>query len=699
VLSTWPRVAKTISKSSLAGALLFIVLFFVDLCGARLDYMGFHDAQAISRILHEYRHQIIGDELRILGLFSAVGALFGALGGSILLLRDGARLRSSTPGRFFVWGAASALVCHVALLLRNLITYPQLYAEALFDPGGVRRWLMTLLTRRVPPYLMLPLLWALFLSLLPWRFIVAELVQRVPNLVRGRLTGRAAVGVGICLAGLGSIALPRFHKSAPASERPNILVIAVDSLRADRVFDSGGRFPHLEKLAQKSVRFRQAHVTVPRTFPSFVTLLSGRFPHHHGIRHMFPSAAERSAIGPALPAQLAQAGYRTTVVSDYAGEIFSRTPLGFEECDVPHFDMHTIVEQRALELHPNIWPYATNRLGRRLFSSIDALPERSDPDLLADRAIHSVDEAGERPFFLTVFFSTAHFPYASPWPYYRRFSDANYHGDFLYEKPPLVVPSTSDADVKQIRALYDGAVASVDDAIERLFAHLDASGLSAHTIVVLLADHGENLYEWPDRGMGHGDHLHGDFTDHVPLLVFDPVHHLQPHDVTGIVRDVDLSPTLAGLASVAPPPADGIDLGPLLRDERKSLDLVAFGETEFWFTPDGPGFSADERLPYPGITEATDLAADGDIFLRPEWQKTVTVAKHRSLRTDRWKLIYRPTRHGVDWLLYDIRKDPDERHEISAAYPEELARLKSDLLRFMTSDGSTVGRGGFVVPQ
>src|SRR5262249_55001683 len=152
------------------------------------------------------------------------------------------------------------------------------------------------------------------------------------------------------------------HALARVHKRPNVLLLAVDSLRADRVFspDAARRFPTLTALAARGVRFREAHVTVPRTFPSFVTLLTGRYPHHHGIRHMFPSAAQRAAIGPALPAALHAAGYRTAVISDYAGEIFSRTPLGFDLVDVPYFDMKAIVAQRGVQVHPNVLPYATS---------------------------------------------------------------------------------------------------------------------------------------------------------------------------------------------------------------------------------------------------------------------------------------------------------------------------------------------------
>ena len=219
-----------------------------------------------------------------------------------------------------------------------------------------------------------------------------------------------------------------------------MLLLAVDSLRADRVFapDEARRFPALAGLAARGVRFREAHVTVPRTFPSFVTLLTGRWPHHHGIRHMFPTAEQRRSIGPALPSALAAAGYRTIALSDYAGEIFSRTPLGFTDIRVPYFDMKTIIGQRGLQVHPNLLPYATTALGRLLFPEVEALPEHADPDILADRAIRQLDRAGERPFFMTVFFSTAHFPYAAPAPWYRKFADPKYAGAFRYAKAAAV---------------------------------------------------------------------------------------------------------------------------------------------------------------------------------------------------------------------------------------------------------------------
>jgi arylsulfatase A-like enzyme len=467
-----------------------------------------------------------------------------------------------------------------------------------------------------------------------------------------------------------------------------VLIIAVDSLRADRVFGDD-RFPALRQIAAHGVRFREAHVTVPRTFPSFVTLMTGRWPYHHGIRHMFPTADERAHIGPALPAAMARAGYRTIAVSDYAGEIFSRTPMGFETLAVPYFDMKTIIGQRGLQVHPNALPYATTAVGRWLFPSVESLPEHADPEILADRALREMERGG-KPYFMTVFFSTAHFPYAAPAPWYRKFADAGYDGPFRYQKPPLSTAPVGPADAAQIRALYDGAVAATDHAIARLLERVDE-----HTVVVLLADHGENLYDVDGRGMGHGDHLRGSAADHVPLVIDAPG--LTARDVDAVVRDVDVAPTLAQLAGVAAPPADGVALQPLMRGEK--LELHAFAESEFWFTANGPGFMPDERLPYPGITGVTDLAPDDDVFLKPEWEDMVVVAKHRALRTAEWKLLYRPTREGVLWSLYDVKRDPKEEKDVAAEHPEVVEKLKAELTAWMTADGRTVMRGGFAVPR
>lgn len=707
-MTVWRAIARVFRRAlgsgPGAGAVALALFFGLDFIGATLDFMGFSDEKATSLILHRYGAQIARDQLKILATYVVMGALFGGVGALLGAFRD--RVRHCVPSmqRRVLRGIIGALVGHAYLFTRSIVHYPQLYSEAFYDRGGVRRaamvWLTEHATSRVLDVLlgaMIVLAVALPLTTRAGRALARRWLEQMP---RVRAMRWATAALLVLVVGVVGMAAHRRAAAQPA-RRPNILILAVDSLRADRVFgaETRTRFPTLAAMAERGVRFREAHVTVPRTFPSFVTLLTGRYPHHHGIRHMFPSAAQRAAIGPALPSALHAAGYRTSVISDYAGEIFSRTPMGFDHVDVPYFDMKTIVALRGLQVHPNVLPYATSGIGRRLFPAVNAMPELSDPARLADRAIAELESARSQPLFLTVFFSAAHFPYASPDPYYRRYGSRDYGGPYRYQKPPLAPAPATDDERRQIRALYDGAVAATDAAIARILQRLNRDGLADDTIVVLLADHGENLYDLPERGMGHGDHLRGSAADHVPWVWIDPHDHLTPHDVPGLVRDVDFAPTLAHLVGVATPPTDGVDLAPLLRGERSTLDLEAFQETELWFVANGPGFSPDERLPYPTITGVTDLAPDDDVFLRPEWQDTVIVAKHRAIRTDRWKLLYRPTRSGVRWSLYDLAMDPDERTDVLAQHSDVARTLRDKLHRWMLSDTRMTLRGDFLVPR
>jgi arylsulfatase A-like enzyme len=401
---------------------------------------------------------------------------------------------------------------------------------------------------------------------------------------------------------------------------------------------------------------------------------------------------------------MAAAGYETAVVSDFSGEIFSRLDAGFALRRVPFFDMKVVLAQAGWNMHPALFPFVASSLGHRVFPALAAAAENADPDRLADEVIATLDDvSGHGPFFLTAFFSAPHFPYAAPDPYYRRFTSPDYRGPFRYHKPVAAFDKSdtvlNDADVKQVRGLYDGAVASVDDAIGRVLKALRSRGLDRDTIVVVLADHGENLFDTV-HGMGHGEHLRGDAALHIPLVIYDPVHEFPAHTVPGLVRDIDLAPTLAALAGVPlgdQPAIDGVDLAPLLRAERDTLDLHAFAESELWLVSDGPGFGPEERLPYPALPQLVTVAPDDDIVINPAFEPLTLAARHRAVRTDRWKLLYIPTRNSVRIELYDVVADPMEKTDVALQHPDVVAQLRPELERYMTLDGSTL-QAGFAVP-
>jgi arylsulfatase A-like enzyme len=433
-----------------------------------------------------------------------------------------------------------------------------------------------------------------------------------------------------------------------------------------------------------------------------VTLLTGRHPHHHGIRSMFPRWEERTRDFDAVPERFARAGWSTAVVSDYAGDIFSRIDLGFGVVDVPEFDFRQLVRQRAVERETPLLPVLHSRIGHAFFPVLREMNDAADPGLLARDAVRTMRRLeGRGPFFLVVFFSTAHFPYAAPWPYYRRFADTAYRGRFKYHKPVgLGREAAPDArDEQQVRALYDGAVRAVDDAAQSILDAVDADGLARDTVVVVTADHGETLYDHR-HGQGHGDHLFGDEGTHVPLVVVDP-RQAGGRREGSIVRDVDLAPTLYDLAGVTPSAEmDGRSLAPALAGA-PIAPALAYGETELWFTEDIAGLPSRLRIPYPDIAHLTEIDPQhGDeLVLRADMRALTVVAKHRMVREDRWKLVYAPTRQGVRWMLFDTQSDPGETQDVAQAHPDVLARLQGELWAWMRSDPEMTERGGFLVPR
>ncbi len=645
--------------------------------------------------------------MAIVAVTVVIGGLLGAVAAILLRIRDRlARRPHGSPFRFAVRVAVVVISVHAFVEAHAIAETPQLYAEAWYARGGFPRLIQVLLTDDIGPSGVLALGIATLLAFMAgpisqWKRWPSRLARALLPARKPSLRSLAVVGATVALV----IGAALLHGPTPTARaessppRPNILILAADSLRADRLDPRIA--PNLSRLADKGTRFERAYVSLPRTFPSWVTLLTGRFPHHHGIRSMFPRWEDRTKDFDALPERLAHAGYVTSVVSDFAGDIFDRIDLGWTYTHVPTFDFLELVRQRALERETPLLPFLQSRAGRALFPVLREMNDAADPRMLADDAIDAIGAARGRPFFLTVFFSTAHFPYAAPAPDYGRFTDASYRGRFKYYKPVGLEREVApdDADVAQVRGLYDGCVASIDRAAEEILAALDRLGLAQNTIVVVVADHGETLYE-NGHGAGHGDHLFGDEGTHVPLVLYDP-RKPSSRRVGAVVRDVDLAPTLYELSGVlAPTDLDGQSLQGLIVGAAATPRL-AYAETGLWFTEDIAGFDPSLRIPYPGIAEMTEVDADhhNDVVLKREMRDLTLVAKHRMVRDDRYKLVYAPSRAGVKYLLFDTVNDPGETADVAQAHPADALRLQGDLWKWMLADASMEERGGYLLPR
>jgi arylsulfatase A-like enzyme len=410
-----------------------------------------------------------------------------------------------------------------------------------------------------------------------------------------------------------------------ASERPNILLIVVDTLRWDRLTPYGyGRAttPEIARwIAGSGIVVEEAYSQAPWTLPSVISYLTGRYPGEllssevasFGIPEGVPTLAER----------LARLGYTTgAFVANptlHAGAGFAR---GFETFYVPP----AVVE--SLHLHG------------------DELNRRALPWLEAHR---------DRPFFLYLHYIDPHDPYDNPdvvdgrspfFPGYR----GPVRGDWVHGiySGALTLPDPRN-DVAHLSALYDSEVRYVDRLIGALLASLPAEVL-AETLIVLTSDHGEELYD--HGGWKHGQTLYEEQI-HVPLLLRWDGGLPAGKRLQGTVRLLDLMPTLAAAAGGGPDPSwDGVDLLPALTGSAPLPRRPAFAQHLSGGPLRAAAVSEQEKLILFNPREPYQPA---DALWEHLWKKDLQ-------RLERIE-------------LYDLAKDPRERANRAAAAPARVRRL------------------------
>ena len=261
--------------------------------------------------------------------------------------------------------------------------------------------------------------------------------------------------------------------------------------------------------------------------------------------------------------------------------------------------------------------------------------------------------AQERPWFLFLHYWDAHTPYLPPAPYHRMF----YGGDERDPtnrsmEPVLNFPPFSDyfrewmggvTDLEFVKAQYDAEIAYMDTCLQQVFQRLEELGEAERTLVIVTADHGEELDE---HGMWFDHHGLYDTNLHVPLIMRLPGVIPAGARVEGQVRLLDVAPTVLELLGTGETAAgmQGSSLVPLLSGERS-------------------GGTAERVY----LTECT-------------WMRK------RGVRTPEWKLIVardHPDLHGCSPVeLYDLRRDPGEQYNLADARPEVVAELRTELERW-----------------
>ncbi|KAB8030699.1 sulfatase-like hydrolase/transferase [Fluviispira multicolorata] len=497
--------------------------------------------------------------------------------------------------------------------------------------------------------------------------------------------------------------------------RPNVFIFASDSLRYDRLFEKKYEniMPFLKSKIKEAELFKPMLVGVPRTFPSWVEIATGVYSSNNGVRTMFPSRNTRLGKKQTIFETAKESGYSTIFVSDFAGDIFPRYPFGADEINAPTSNLQSMVENGIISGLSAIQAILTLPNMQRIIPSLLESPEISDPRLVAKAFSESLTHVAQisRPVFITTFFSTAHFPYAAPGPWYSKFQEKDANGNYKFRKNPdqnvlgsNVNQNISEISIKQTISLYDGGLNAIDNTLKDLMHELETKGWLKNSIILFFGDHGENLYEG-NLGMGHGDGVAGEYSNVTPLIILTkgntvPIQSQKP--IKNLVRTIDIAPTIARRINVRLPEQD-LDGEPLLDLTEKLPNFptgLAYMETGIWFTTGKLTPENQPRIIYPGVTSLLDIdeGMNFEFYVRPSYSQAIPGVKERAWVNDIYKLIARTTPYGVQTSLY-FRSDKASENDL-LFNPENIKTYKPIAMEMLNQMNKyLLSRGVEIVPN
>lgn len=425
---------------------------------------------------------------------------------------------------------------------------------------------------------------------------------------------------------------------------PNILVIVIDTLRADHLSSYGyyrDTDPNISRIAQEGVLFENAFAASNWTVPSHASLLTGRWLHEHladtneaGTRTV-PLDDTYPTIGEALM----QKGYRTAAFSANFETFKSRNGFGrgfirFEDYyqSLANLSVSSIYG-RTLEYY----------VLHKIFGMEHKYDRRWAPDI-NDHVLRWIKRDSQHPYFVLINYFDVHSPYVPPEPFRSKYASIENPGGLIntdWSMFEIYVPMTEEQFQGEIDA-YDGSIAYVDFHIQNLLENLKASGNLENTLVVITSDHGESFGE-------HGllEHHNGLYPEviRVPLIFWWHGHLPAGVRIEQFVSNAALPATILDLLG----DATGQFPGPSLR--------------VLWEDPE-----AEVEWPYP-IAEVTKA-----IWLPP--QHLPVNGKMESVISPEFQII----QHEVNGTeLYDLKNDPNLLHNLygNPAYVEIAEALRS----------------------
>ncbi len=416
--------------------------------------------------------------------------------------------------------------------------------------------------------------------------------------------------------GLLRVCVPFEVERLPAApDEPNVLVILIDTLRADRLHVYGNEAPTspvMDALAENGLRYESAYAPSAWTVPSTASVLTGMNPAEHGLGFTASAYLADSLI--TLAESFQHGGFTTGAFSCNPLIASSRNfDQGFE-----HFELYGWID------------------GTEIYDGIETW----------------LRENADKRFFLYLHFVEPHYRYEPDPPFLEKFAGAPPEGyedvELMHVMPDWYADPAADLqELLTIRdyqlKLYDAEIAEVDSVIGRLQKLLDELGIGQNTVVAVTSDHGEEFLE---HGWGGHHNQLFDETTRVPLILAGPgipVGEVRKERV----ENRHLGGTLLRLCRLEVP--EGLD-GPDLVQAEDAETLVK-----------SPVFMTT------GKGNWVDL----------ETKSRVELGQFHSVIHDNWRMIWCPNVKGGEqfFALYDLEKDPDAHNDLAAGNPERVRMM------------------------
>ena len=418
-----------------------------------------------------------------------------------------------------------------------------------------------------------------------------------------------------------------FLHDASADDRPqyNVILITISSLRADHVGSLGyerDTTPNLDKFAKENILFSNAFAVSGWMIPAHGSIFTSLYPGRHGATHIENKLSNEHQT---LAEILKKNGY-------YCAGFCCNPRLDDEHGFARGFDLY---DDYSVQIMLESLAFEN--------AAVDIDKQRTNA-LINDAAVNWLQNNSHRPFFMFVHYYDNHWDYTPP-PPYRDLYDPGYTGPIdgteiarepLFSNPPDV------KDIRHIIALYDGEVKQTDNDLSEMLKVLSDMKLPENSIVIILADHGEQFYEH-----GHTSH-HGVYEEliHIPMAISIPGSQAKSKKIDSLVSQVDIMPTILDYLGITIPEfCQGRSLKPLIEGRIEEINQFIFTE-------------------YTG-------GAIPDCF---------------AVRSKRYKLY---TNSSGELFAYDLLKDPKEQAPIATSdFPPEVKIIEKNLRNLMQAASS-----------